>query len=264
MKKQIIKKWYSAIGFPKEYDDEFYYSLEKADTLDFESMETYTNFENKTNNLFAYLYFCEELSQKYKKLGISEEILLDTIRDIVIWTNTYYGIYGVVGLDETGWLRRHLSFKLFKVGRLQYCIADSEFDIESYGVNKGDPVIEVHIPEMGPLGEEDCRKSLDIARAFFQKYFGEYNYKCFTCHSWLLDRALLPYLKEGANITKFMNLFTPVRNDESFALAKYIFRWDVTPETLASFEPRSSFAAKIKSALLSGVKFNETLGVIEK
>ena len=49
MKKQIIKKWYSAIGFPKEYDDEFYYSLEKADTLDFESMETYTNFENKTN-----------------------------------------------------------------------------------------------------------------------------------------------------------------------------------------------------------------------
>ncbi len=264
MKKKIIEKWYKKLSFPTRYDEQFYTAIESCNLDEIEKIEDYVDFTDKERNLVAFLYFCEALCKKYNEYGIPESILSDTLSDIVIWTNTYYGIYGKLGLDETGWLKRHLTFKLFKLGRLQFCIAKSEHTVPEWNFCVGDDIVEVHIPEAGPLVIEECYKSFDNARSFFKEYFPDYNYKCFTCHSWLLDRALLPYLKEGANITKFMNMFTPVIDDPSNALIKYIFRWDATVESLHTFEPRSSFATKIKEAVLSGVQFHETLGVVAK
>lgn len=264
MKKNIIKKWYSALNFPEKYDTLFKELIDRIECENFDSIDNYKTFDDKEKNLLAFLYFCEELAAKYKDARIPEKILYDTLSDIVIWTNTYFSITGKLGLDETNWLKRHLSFKLFKLGRLQFCIADSEFDIPSYEVSKGDQVVEVHIPEYGPLIYDECEKSFENAKEFFEIYFRDYNYKCFTCHSWLLDRALLPYLNEGSNIRSFMTLFVPVHDDDSYALIKYIFRWDARKETLASFEAKSTLAKKIAAAVNAGVIFHETLGVRAK
>ncbi|MBQ9922611.1 MAG: DUF5596 domain-containing protein [Clostridia bacterium] len=205
---------------------------------------------------------CEELKKKYTEKGIPEEILIDTLKDITVWTYTWSDIKGSLFLGECEWLKRHLSMKLFKIGRLQFCMAKAECDIPSKNVSKGDDIIEIHISATGPLKKCKCEESISRAREFFKKYFPEYDYKCFTCHSWLLDESLDELLNENSNIVKFRKMFDIVTKEESNAILRYVFNWNTTLRKLVKENPTSSFAAKVKERALSGGKFYETLGVL--
>ena len=265
MKKEIIKKWYRQLHFPSELNEGFFELLSQTDCKAFTAIENYdANTHSPIENLFAYLYFCEELQNRYQQRGIPQTVLLDTLHDIVVWTNTHRQVHQTLGLSETDWLKRHLSFKLFKVGRLQYCISGSEFDIPKLRVKKGDPIIEIHIPEGEPLLLDKCKSSIQSAGAFFKRYFPEYTYEYYTCHSWLLDENLLSIIDKNSNIALFQTLFSPCQKDISDALLKYIFRWDATRETLSNFPAKSSLAQKIKKAVEAGKTFHETLGYIPK
>jgi hypothetical protein len=83
-----------------------------------------------------------------------------------------------------------LSGVLFKLGRLQFAIQRFSEDDERYGIQKGTYNIGVHIPAVGPLTPEECKKSFDAADCFFAKYFSDISYVYYTCHSWLLDDTL--------------------------------------------------------------------------
>lgn len=183
-------------------------------------------------NLLTYLYLCEKLSEEYKAKGIPEGILIDTLKDIVRWTETYTDINGRLYLGELHWLERHLSGQLYKVGRLQYCMAGAERDMPKYGLKKGDPIMEIHIPADGRLTIEECNESIEAAKDFFKKYFPEYDYQYFTCHSWLLDTKLKEVLPESSNILKFAQLFDVLAEDDSSALIKYIWSWNMTERKL--------------------------------
>ena len=256
-KKNIIKKWYDKLHFPTEYDEQFSLILENCDLGGVTVAEEYEYNEDTGKNLCAYLYFCEAVSEKYKRHGISDEILLDTLSDIVVWTKIYYGMWGKVGFAEVSWIRRHLTFKLFKLGRLQFEITDAECDIDAFDTECGDPILAVHIPGVGPLSESD---SFNMAKEFFGSYFPAYSYKCFTCHSWLLDPTLKKYLRDGANILRFAELFTPVSSEKSDTLLKYIFRRDTTRESVANEEKKSGVAERIADAIANGEIFYEVLG----
>jgi len=67
----------------------------------------------------------------------------------------------------------------------------------------GDPVINIHIPETGPLKQPACRESLLRAREFFAEFLPEYHWKAFFCHSWLLDPQLSGILPPDSNILAF-------------------------------------------------------------
>lgn len=259
-KKNIIKKWYEALGFPTEYDTEFYALLDDVSLDGVDTAENYVYDNDTGKNLCAYLYFCEAISHKYKEHGISDNILMDTLSDIVVWTNTYYGMWGKVGFAEVNWIRRHLTFKLFKLGRLQFEITEAERDMDAFDTKRGEPILAVHIPGVGPLSEYDALASFEMAKEFFKEYFPDYKYKCFTCHSWLLDPTLKKYLREGSNILRFAALFTPVAIEDSDTLLKYIFRRDTTRESVAKEEKASSFAVKIADAITDGEIFHEVLG----
>ena len=123
-------------------------------------------------------------------------------------------------------------------------------------------MIEVHIPQGEKLTKEACDLSFEFAKDFFSKYFPSHKYKCFTCHSWLLDDTLRKYLSSESAILSFGDRFDRVHYDESYALVRYIFPWDTTEENIKDREPISSFAKRIKDAVLSGEKFYEVLGVI--
>ena len=69
----------------------------------------------------------------------------------------------------------------------------------------GDPVINTHIPETGPLKQESCRESMLRAREFFSEFLPEYHWKAFFCDSWLLDPQLSGILAPGSNILAFQN-----------------------------------------------------------
>lgn len=261
--KEVIEKWYRTLGFTREYDREFYPALKSIDISDAITIKRYKkNDECGKRNLLSYLYLCEKLSEKYKEKGIPEKILTDTTEDIVRWTDIWTDLKGELWLGETSWLSRHLSMKLFHIGRLQFCMAPSEFDIPTFGIKKGDAIIEIHIPAAGALRVEDCKKSISDAKEFFNKYYPDYKYKAFTCHSWLLDSSLKKLLAEESNILKFAALFNVVAEDDSYEILRYVFKRTTNSRNVKDAYPTSSFAERVKRAVLSGEVFHESLGVI--
>ena len=263
--KTAIKKWYDTLGFSKKYDDEFNEALEQIKISDAISIDEYDlNEKDGKRNFLSYLYMCEKLSADYKEKGISEDILIDTLKDVPRWTDTWSGLKNGLYLGELSWLKRHLSMKLFKLGRLQFCMGECEHDVPEYGLFKGDNVMEVHIPEEGPLDIEECKLSIERAKAFFEEYFPEFQYKYFTCHSWLLDKTLAEMLNENSNILKFQKLFDIPLADKSDAIFGYIFRWKADRNEIKSCPCNSGFAESIKKRALSGGAFFEGLGIIKK
>ena len=261
--KSIIKKWYEKLGFPKEWDSAVCDLLEKAQ-LSPCLPETYDNSADSCKNLLMYLYFCENLQKKYCEKGIAEKYLLDTLGDIVIWAKTHYSINQSIGLSETSWLIRHVTMKLIKLGRLQFCMAPAEHATPEGEISEGENVLEIHICEGEKLDVAECRKSIEAAKTFFAEYFPEFEYKYFTCHSWLLDSTLKKMLSENSNILKFQKLFEVVSEDDSNRIVRYIFRWDMTEEKLSGAVCTSSFAETVKSHVLSGNTFPASLGIIKK
>ncbi len=251
----IVKHWYSRLPFSDHYRSKFDSLLTEY------SSDIAAEFsENPQRNLLAALYRCDRLEQEYRQRGINKTVLLNTLEDIVRWVDIWYDLTGELGLMETAWLSRHFDCRLFALGRLQFCMGSSEHAVPDAGVSEGTPVLEVHIPSSGPLLFEECVRSVAMARRFFAAHFPEYPYRCFTCHSWLLDPTLKLFLKENSNILQFQKLFQVVQNDASDAALKYIFHWNTTRETLPACHAASHLATEIKRYVSSGGTLYESLG----
>lgn len=180
------------------------------------------------------------------------------------WTDTWSDLKGTLYLGEIKWLSHHLGMKLFKLGRLQFCMGRAETDIPSANLLKGDRVMEIHIPACGPLKYEECMDSIEKAKAFFAEYFPEFEYKCFTCHSWLLDRSLEELLGSKSNIIRFQSMFDIVSEEKSDAILKYVFKWNTTRDKLKDIHCTEGFPGKVKSRIASGGDFFEAVGIIKK
>lgn len=262
--KETVKKWYGKLGFPSQYDEEFYSALDSIKVTDAMTLDRYDKkCEDGKKNLIYYLFFCEALSKKYEELGIPESILLNTLSDLVVWTKTWTSVKGTLHLAQLRWLSHHMSGILFKIGRLQFCLHNTGYDVPEMDLHKGDPVLDMHIQGEGKLDAEECKKSMEMAKEFFGKYFPDFKFKHFTCHSWLIDADLKEYLPEGSNIIKFGDMFYRAQNHNSNALLRYIFRWDTNELNLRYAVATSSFAERIRKAVLGGKVFHETLGVIK-
>ena len=261
----IIEKWYKRLGFDSKYDAEFYEALR---TIEIPADTTIANYNlectDGKKNLLAFLYMCEALQKKYIAHGIDNEILLDTLSDIVRWCDEWSGIKGELYLGEIGWLSRSMNFYLFKIGRLQYCIHSVSESFTKFGMKMGESFIGVHIPPTGPLKIEDVNASLDMARAFFSEYFPEIRYSYFSCLSWLLDDTLKEMLPQNSNILRFAELFTIVDNAPSDAILHYVFNHSTTRENIDSKDCTTSFARKVKSAIQDGKLFYQPRGLIAK
>lgn len=262
---EIIKNWYHQLNFPNCYDREFNEALMNLEISDEISVDDYNIHEQDgKRNLLSFLFFCEKLKKKYEMRGIPESILYDTLKDIVRWTNIHSNLKGELYLGELQWLKRHLDGILFKLGRLQFCMGRISCDIPAKDIKKSDPILEIHIPAAGPLEKEACEKSLSLARDFFDKYFPEFKYRYFSCHSWLLGSELKEYLPSGSNILQFQEMFDIVVEEESNDILKYVFSWDATRDNLGEKVCTSSLAQRVKADALLGAAFHVGYGFIER
>ena len=252
---ELLRRWYRRLSFPSRYDDAFEALLGERETVVGETFG-----DDAAANILTALYRCELLQARYREHGIDETVLDATLRDIVIWTDTWYTLSGEFGVMEIHWLDLHLSFKLFRLGRLQFCAGKATHAIPEAGVAEGDDILEVHIPADGPMDLEECKASIAEARRFYAKFFPDHHYKSFTCHSWLLDRTLRQFLGEESNIMKFQSLFTIAHDDVADDVLKYIFRWDAKREQVATFEAKTKLAAAVKQHALNGGTFYCSLG----
>lgn len=261
---KTIKKWYYKLGFPQEYDVLFENALAEYKINAELTIDKYDIFEKDgKRNLLSFLFFCEKLQKKYKDMDIDEEILYDTLSDIVYWTVTWSKIKKELYLGELNWLKDHFKMNLFKLGRLQFCMSTARQDVPEKFLVKGDPIIDIHIPAVGPLNNEECMKSINTAKRFFGKYFPEYKYKAFVCHSWLLDPGLKKMLHDDTNIIKFQNLFHIVGTDTSDMILKFIFGWDVDRTNVESFVCTSKFSQVIKEKAICGEPLYQGYGVLD-
>ena len=92
-----------------------------------------------------------------------------------------------------------------------------------------DPVLDIHIPAIGPLTAQECTRSTQCAVAFFRKYFPEKpTAKALICTSWILDAQLALYLKPDSNIINFQQQFYryPVTCDP-WAIFRDVFQLDI-------------------------------------
>lgn len=262
--KTIIRKWADKLGLSRDFHFEIEKAMAKIPVSDAITIEDYDCDEpDGQRNLLSALFMCEELERKYAEKGIDEKILLDTLKDISIWLDTWSELKGEMYLGEMMWLQRHLQMKLFRLGRLQFCMDVSHYDAPAFGLKKGDPVIEVHIPADGPMTPEECDASIQMAKEFFKKYYPDYEYRCFCTHSWLLDPQLKNLLSEDSNIIKFQNRFDNVVCQQSDAILRYVFKWNTCRRNLKYAPVLTSFAASVKKAYLSGTQFSEPFGILK-
>lgn len=263
--KTVIRKWYDKLGFPRIYHGEFQQALDRIPVSDALTPENYDwDCQDGQRNLLSVLYLCEGLAAEYEKRGIPEEILLDTLKDIVRWTEVWSALKGQLYLGELCWLRVHMGFRIFQLGRLQFCMGRAHQDMPGAGVKKGDPVLELHIPNTGSLDPEACDRSIRMALDFFPRHFPEFKWEVFTCHSWLLDDTLEQLLPKESNILKFQRRFVPVYREPSDAVLGYVFSWRTTRSQVKNAYCGSSLAKAVRDHVRGGGSFYETLGYFEK
>ena len=259
----IIEKWYKKLGFPAEYDAEFYAALKKYHISDAITFEGYDLGEQDgKRNLLSFLYMCEALAKKYEEKGIPEAVLLDTLKDLLLWTDAWSEVKGEMYLGELVWLAQTFRMRLFRLGSLEFMANKAHGDCEALGLKKDDPIVEVHIPAGADLSPEAVRASMKMAINFFAEHFPEYKFAHFTCHSWLLDASLDELLPSGSNILQFRDMFTAIKADESDAALRYVFTWNTNRRNLRSAVASSSLAERMKKYALKGGVLHETLGAV--
>lgn len=264
---KICEKWYKKLGFPTEFDAEFYNALKKIQIPETTNIYDYNlDEQDGKRNLAAFLYMCEELNQKYTEKGIEKQIFFDTLKELVRWTRVWSDIKGELYLGELKWLSLIMKMELFRIGELEFIAKKSTCTCSELGLKQGDNIVEVHIPEKVNLSPEAVKRSFKLANDFYAKYYPEYKYSHYTCFSWLLDEGLSNFLSSESNIIQFQKMFTLVQSDrqESDFALKFIFKWDTTRDNLKNAVCISGFAEKIKAYALSGGKLYACSGVIKK
>lgn len=260
MKKQdeiieIAKKWYTKLPFSEKYNEAFENLLKNPPELVDENITLYMKqnlLEQPEKTFIMFLYLCEKLQEQYEEKGIPQEILIASVSDLVLLTDAYYERMGMLGVENPDWMGLTLSFKLFRIGRLQFAFYGAEQDDIELGLQKNEPVIDVHIPRGQNLQEDEVKNSFQQANAFFKQYFPEYQYRFYACHSWMFDEAIVPFLKPDSNILKFSKLFTPVSGDVMDSALYFVFGKGVSRQNLKNYEAKSSLAKQLKEYALSG------------
>lgn len=262
---RIIRKWYKELKFPDTYDLAFEEALRSMHISDAIDPATYDHSTpDGKRHFLSYLFFCEQLEKRYAQRGIDRKILLDTMWDLLYWTQVWTDLKGDLYFGEACHVRQHVNFTLFRLGSLQFCFDKAEEDVPEKGIVKGENVIGVHIPAMTDLSKEACDAAFAQAKAFFATHFPEYEYRYFTCHSWMLDDKLKELLSPQSKIIDFQNRFEVVDKMPSNGILRFTFKWDTNPFNLRWAVPTSGFAEKVKARALAGETFYAALGVIDK
>jgi hypothetical protein len=173
-----------------------------------------------------WLAVCVMLSETtyriYKDRGIDENIFYDTMSDIAIWVKVSDRDWGTWGLhNEFGWLSNHLRATLFRLGRLQFerrTFRCDEYKKDGHTVHRGDPVMNIHIPEGDSLTREKRFDSYRRAHEFF-------GLDVFTCDTWLFYPRHVEFLQPGSNILGFMSDFDIIESSEE--VGNYSNMWRI-------------------------------------
>lgn len=189
--------------------------------------------------------------EKYKAMGISEDIYTGTMKFFSRFLYSHNEIYGEYKYVWGWWAVRQISMQEYRIG-------DLEFEMTMQDDKK---IISIHIPSDANMTRSNLRKSYLDARDFFEKYYPEFANVDMTCGSWLLAPALKKFLPDNSNIIQFQNSFelTSQENDSPSILDWVYGRRDIPFENLPE---ETSLQRKLKHYLINGGKVEWANGTL--
>ncbi len=160
---------------------------------------------------------------EYKTIGVNDEIIFETFRDVTLRATLYYQKTKRIGISKGDviWFRHIINVNIFKIGVLQFqpfemVYLDEETIGEHYmtfskeqklSLPNGAPVINCHIQRNADLSPNRVTASMRDAKDFFMRVFPEKQFQAFLCYSWLLYPQMAERLSPESRIRKFYQLF---------------------------------------------------------
>lgn len=128
-------------------------------------------------------------------------------------------------------------------------------------LEKGDPVIRLHIPPAGKMTPEMIDRTLEETKKFAAKHFPEFDYKAFACHSWLVDPQLDGLLREESNIVQFRRRFRSLTHkSKGQDVFNFIFNKPDMNFDIQDLPEDSSLQRALKNHYLNGKAIYELEG----
>jgi len=199
------------------------------------------------------LYTLRFTYQRYKEMGIPQQIFIDTIGCYQRFINEHYIGYKKWSFDREWWAYKQLALIVFRIGILEFEMKDL--------IN--DKYISVHIPSDSILSPYNIKESLIASKNFFKKFFPEYQNLEVRCRSWMLSPTLEELLAKTSNILYFKNLFRIVKEDyEIGGLITWVYKrhyddYKILPE-------ETTLQRNLKRYLLSEQKFRIGTGILKE
>ena len=210
----------------------------------------------------AMLYSVEFTYPKYQKAVISDEIYFETMKDIAVWCENNNN----KGLKNLPWIKNHLNFELFKLGRLQFQFYKCDNRTLNYDLlpfNFGENLIYVHIPQGEKLVYAECVNSLKNAKRFFGEYFPNYDFDYFFCESWLLYGENWQFMNSSSNILQFSTLFDLVYSveDDRQAIERIFGKRKIIK---SKYQENTALQRSTKRFMQNGGKLGVGIGILFK
>lgn len=188
----------------------------------------------------------------YEALGISQEIYFATMACFSRFVREHLVSFGCYGFDRDFWTVRQLSARLFRIGELEYELAERD----------GEKQIHLHIPSGARLRPEILRASWLEAKALLRRCFPDYASAPMLCDSWLLSPTLKKLLPEGSRILGFQNAFRTRTVGTGSSYLEWVFKRTDLP--LSVLPEDTSLQRRLKSYLLAGGVWTEAEGQLEE
>lgn len=185
--------------------------------------------------------------ERYREMGISDEIYLATMDCFPRFVKEHMASFGCYGFDREWWTVHQLSCLLFRVGLLEFELREQD--------------VALHIPTGAHLEPEAVDASLAAIRETIALHFPRWKDLPKVCHSWLLSPTMQELLPQDAKILKFQRRFavTLTGEDNNDFLQWCYKRKDIPFRDLPE---ETSLQRKLKAKLLRGESFLDARGVL--
>lgn len=192
------------------------------------------------------------LQHLYEEKGVSLELMWDTLIDLKCKLREEHDMTGTWGTGAIAWYCRLFTLRIIKLGRLEFEPIGYKWETPYRGIQKGDPVMNMHIPSTGPMLIEDVLDS--FRRAY--KFFGYTEPMPVMAASWLLYPPVCEQvMKPDSNLKKFYDLFDVVESYEDPDNHNFwrIFNMDWEPGVLDKVPLDTSLRRNLHAFMRPGV-----------
>ncbi len=204
-------------------------------------------------NMVLMLICAARLKEIYPSKGLSEDLYWETMQDLRYKLLECQKVRGVWGTFVPYWFHRFFLCERFQLGRLQYEEVPFTYSDGLGIVEKGDKVLNCHIPSGGKLSRELVIASLKRAYQFYGEHLIN-GVLPVVCNSWLLYEPLSEVFQDSRNVMDFRAMFTVVENkqDEKNEDFWRVFNTEYRSDILADIVAETSLQQRVKEYLLQG------------